>query len=73
MVELLCPMYEATRELSGEYFIPGAVVIPITKNLMVWYTKKQVQPPESTLLQNVLQLCEMFSTPGLMLLSKFEL
>ncbi len=34
---LLEPAFEATEEISGESYVSGSKVIPITKSLMVWY------------------------------------
>lgn len=40
IMELLAPAYEATVEISGENFVSGSKVIPITKSLLKWYAVK---------------------------------
>ncbi len=41
--ELLQPAYEATVELSGEHYVSGSKVIPMTKSLLAWYSNKANQ------------------------------
>jgi hypothetical protein len=35
--KLLEPAFEATVELSGEYFVSGSKLLPMTKTLLAWY------------------------------------
>ena len=37
-VEILWPLYEATKEVSAEKYVTGSKVIAITKNLLGWYS-----------------------------------
>ena len=41
--QLLAPAQEATIELSGESYVSGSKVIPMTKLLMKWYAEKACQ------------------------------
>jgi hypothetical protein len=38
VMALLAPLYEATVELSGELYVSGSKVIPMTKSLLAWYS-----------------------------------
>ncbi len=37
--EVLLPLYEATKEMSGQQYITGSLVIPMTRNLLGWYAE----------------------------------
>ena len=45
--KLLQPAYEATVELSGENYVTGSKVIPITKALLLWYSEAAQSQRES--------------------------
>ncbi len=42
-IEILQPLFEATKEMSGEQYITSSKVIPMTKNLLEWYNRDATQ------------------------------